>query len=545
MKLIQISRSKTITIALVSQQLLLLASIFVAPVLGNESLFDDNKRIDNNVKSLSETEFFSNNNTTGTVSPFTNQTTMPITNFGMWAPYQLPLESIKNITEQKKAVNAILKQGYNEYYFTMTDFRSKSARSLTENLLQSADGTKLKIIIILLPPSEAGPKGNFDWNGWINYLNLLKTKYPSSLDGFVIDDFNLSNDSAHANKGRGNNDNSHNHSKDNNNGSNRVPKENVSFMLKSKLAEALQKKRKDLHFYPVLYFEGFKTNDVKRHYYNNTDGIVLASTNYYNVTDLDHNLKVFSKVFNDKPIRYVVYSARTSNYIDNSPPSDRLILSTLSIANESNLVKGVIIWRNTHSPVIRDYLSNMNNTEYISLVSMMEKLQLKDENNSNAYGLYTPPSISPKQEEEHQNLKNSNNRDKNDENISDHNKIKSSPSSQLPSSIPSTPRLGISTFDLTPSIAEDMKLPIKSKGAVVQTVIPGSPAYNAGLKGSILDVDKSGYLIRRGDVIISVDGHKVNEAIDIVKQMKKKHLGDLLNLVVDRNGQILNMVTKL
>ena len=545
MKLIQISKSKTITITLVSLQLLLLASIFVAPVLGYESLFDGNKRINKNVKSLSETEFFSNNNTTGTVSPFTNQTTMPITNFGMWAPYQLPLESIKNITEQKNAVNAILKQGYNEYYFTMADFRSKAARSLTENLLQSADGTKLKIIIILLPPSEAGPKGNFDWNGWIKYLNLLKTKYPSSLDGFVIDDFNLSNDSAHANKGKGNNDNSHNHSKDSNNENNRVPKENVSFMLKSKLEEALQKKRKDLHFYPVLYFEGFKTNDVKRHYYNNTDGIVLASTNYYNVTDLDHNLKVFSKVFNDKPIRYVVYSARTSNYIDNSPPSDRLILSTLSIANESDLVKGVIIWRNTNSPVIRDYLSNMNNTEYISLVSMMEKLQLKDENSSNAYGLYTPPPISPKLEEDQQNLKNSSNQDKNDENNSDHNKIKSSPSSQLSSSIPSTPRLGISTFDLTPSIAEDMKLPIKSKGAVVQAVIPGSPAYNAGLKGSILDVDKSGYLIRRGDVIISVDGHKVNGAVDIVKQMKKKHLGDLLNLVVDRNAQILNVATKL
>lgn len=516
MKLIQTSRSEAITITLVSLQLLLLASIFVAPVFGNESLSDNNKSMNENVKSLSKTEFFSNNNTTTTVNPFTNRTTLHITNFGMWAPYQLPLEFIKNITEQKNAINAILKQGYNEYYFTMTDFRSKAARSMTENLLQSADGTKLKIIIILLPPSEAGPKGNFDWNGWIEYLNLLKTKYPSSLDGFVIDDFNLSNDSAHANKGKGNNDNSHNHAKDGNNENNRVPKENVNFMLKSKLEEALQKKRKDLHFYPVLYFEGFKTNDVKRHYYNNTDGIVLASTNYYNVTDLAHNLKVFSKVFNDKPIRYVVYTARTSNYIDNSPPSDRLILSTLSIANESGLVKGVIIWRNTNSPVIRDYLSNMNNTEYISLVSMMEKLQIKDENSSSSYGLYNPPPISPKQEEEQQNLKNS-----------------------------STPRLGIITFDLSPSLAEDMRLPIKSKGAAVQSVIPGSPAYNAGLKGTILDVDKSGYLIRRGDVIISVDGHKVNGAVDIVKQMKKKHLGDLLSLVVNRNGQILNMVAKL
>ena len=90
-----------------------------------------------------------------------------------------------------------------------------------------------------------------------------------------------------------------------------------------------------------------------------------------------------------------------------------------------------------------------------------------------------------------------------------------------------------------------MKLPIKCKGAAVQSVIPGSPAYKAGFKGSILDVDKSGYLIRRGDVIIAVDGHKVDGTIDIIKQLKKKHPGDLLNLVVDRNGQILNMVTKL
>ncbi|MGC2570663.1 MAG: PDZ domain-containing protein, partial [Candidatus Nitrosopolaris sp.] len=463
-------RMKTITISVISLQFVLLASIIVAPVLGKELLsnnIDSNKSMKKNVKSLSVTEFFNNNTRRTTVIPFTNQSTTPITkitNFGMWTPYQLPLEFIKNITEQKNAINAILKQGYTEYYFAMADFRSKAARSMTENLLQSADGTKLKIIIILLPPSEAGPKGNFDWNGWIEYLNLLKTKYPSSLDGFVIDDFNLSNDSAHANKGKENNDNSHNHAHDGNN-ENRVPKENVNFMLKSKLEEALQKKRKDLHFYPVLYFEGFKTNDVKRHYYNDTDGIVLASTNYYNVTDLAHNLKVFSKVFSDKPIRYVVYTTRTSNYIDNSPPSDRLILSTLSIANESGLVKGVIIFRNTNSPVIRDYLSNMNNTEYISLVSMMEKLQIKDENSSSSYGLYNLPPI--------------NNR---------------------------TPRLGISTFDLTPSLAEDMGLPMKSKGAAVQSVIPGSPAYIAGLKGTILDVDKSGYLIRRGDVIISVDG---------------------------------------
>jgi hypothetical protein len=560
MALIQTSKIKTITITLILLQFLLLASIFIAPVFGNglSDYNNNNKSMNENVKSLSKTEFFSNNNTMTTIVPFTNQSTMPaiekITNFGSWAPYQIPLESIKNIAEQKNVINAILKQGYNEYYFPMIDFKSKATRSMTENLLHSANGTKLKIIIILLPPSEAGPKGNFNWNGWIEYLNFLKTKYPSSLDGFVIDDFNLFNNSVHANKVKGNNhDDSHSHSDANDRNENKnkkAPKETVTFMLKSKLEEALQKRRKDLHFYPVLYFEGVKTNDVKRHFYNNTDGIVLASTNYYNVTDLDHNLKVLSKVFNNKPIRYVVYTDRTSNFIDSSPPSDRLVLSTLSIANESGVVKGVIIWRNTNSPVIRDYLFNRNNTEYMSFVSMMGKLQLKDENSSNAYGLYNPPPpISPtKQQEQQQNSTNhhhNNDKHKNEKNNSDHNNNVKLSSSQPSSSIPSAPRLGISTSDLTPSLAEDMSLPKKTKGAAVQSVILGSPAYNAGLKGTILDVDESGYLIRRGDVITSVDGHKVNGVEDMVKQMKKKHLGDLLSLVVSRNGQILNMVAKL
>jgi hypothetical protein len=81
-------------------QFLLLASIFIAPVLGN-GLHDNNKSMSENIKSLSETEFFSNNNNTmTTVVSLVNQSPMPMTNFGSWAPYQLPLESIKNIAQQ-------------------------------------------------------------------------------------------------------------------------------------------------------------------------------------------------------------------------------------------------------------------------------------------------------------------------------------------------------------------------------------------------------------------------------------------------------------
>src|SRR5919202_2507934 len=241
MALIQTSSINTITITLIPLQILLLSSIFIAPVFGNGLPYDNNnnnnKSMNANVKSFSETGFSSNNtNNMIHVVSFTNQSTIPIEkiiNFGSWAPYQMPLESIKNVTEQKNAINAILKQGYNEYYFPMLDFKSKEARSMTENLLQSANGTKLKIIIILLPPSEAGPKGNFNWNGWIEYLNFLKTKYPSSLDGFVIDDFNLFNNSVHANKDKGNNHHSHGHNDaKHSNENNKLLKETVTFMLK-------------------------------------------------------------------------------------------------------------------------------------------------------------------------------------------------------------------------------------------------------------------------------------------------------------------------
>jgi S1-C subfamily serine protease len=90
-----------------------------------------------------------------------------------------------------------------------------------------------------------------------------------------------------------------------------------------------------------------------------------------------------------------------------------------------------------------------------------------------------------------------------------------------------------------------MRLPINYKGAVVQSVIVGSPAYKAGIRGTTLDVDQSGYLIRKGDVIISVDGHKIDGAKDILRQMKKKQLGDMLTLTVYTNGQIMKLNAKL
>jgi hypothetical protein len=134
---------------------------------------------------------------------------------------------------------------------------------------------------------------------------LLKEKH-SSFYGFIIDDFNWFSSNVDKDDGK----NKKNQHDDEN------LKETVDFMIKSHLDKALQNKRKDLNFFPVLYFEGMDTNDVKKRFYNYSDGIILASTQYYNVSDLQHNLNVFSKVFDNKPIRYVIYTTITSSFIE-------------------------------------------------------------------------------------------------------------------------------------------------------------------------------------------------------------------------------------
>jgi hypothetical protein len=150
-------------------------------------------------------------------------------------------------------------------------------------------------------------------------------------------------------------------------------------MKYSDLSDALNGKNDDVHFYPVIYFEGEMTNTVIKEYSKFTDGIIMASACYYNITNLKSNLLTFSKMFDDKPIRYVVYPTITYNYsrYNYSPPSEQLIMATLSIASRST--DGIIMWSKIDSPVVQDYLSNHDNPKYMSKISTMEELQIRDE----------------------------------------------------------------------------------------------------------------------------------------------------------------------
>jgi hypothetical protein len=275
---------------------------------------------------------------------------------GAWSPLNnsLILQHLK-AEEQKNAIKTLLNQGFHEYYFAMNNFKDLKYTKLTEDLLQSAEQTTLKIIIILRPPSEGNSNTSYDWKGWIKYFNSLEKKYSKSFEGFTIDDFNWKS--------------SRNDTKF---------ELNIDFMKYSKLIKALEDKDKEVKFYPTIYFEGKRTDKVANKYDNFTDGFIVASGCYYNVSTLKKEFTIFREIF-EKPIRYVVYPTITYNYSRQgyNPPTDQLIQATLSIA--SNSADGLIIFRDTDNPVIQEYLANQDNKEYLGKISKMKELQINDE----------------------------------------------------------------------------------------------------------------------------------------------------------------------
>ena len=305
-------------------------------------------------KTSAETSVKNHNDINNTISIKINPADSNVV--GAWTPTNASffLQLLKG-EEQKNAINTLLKRGFREYYFVMNNFEDPKSVNLTEELLKSADKTDLKIITILLPPSEGGPDTNYNWKGWVKYFNSLEKKHPRSFGGFTIDDFNWV--------------------------SARVDtkfRNNIDFMDDSGLASALEHKSKDVKFYPTAYFEGKKTDIVADRYNKFADGLVVASGCYYNVSSLKKELIIIREIF-EKPIKYVVYPIITHNYSrqDYSPPTDRLIMATLSIA--SNFSNGLVIWRSIDSPIIREYMANRDNKQYLSELSTMKELQIKDE----------------------------------------------------------------------------------------------------------------------------------------------------------------------
>jgi serine protease Do len=84
-------------------------------------------------------------------------------------------------------------------------------------------------------------------------------------------------------------------------------------------------------------------------------------------------------------------------------------------------------------------------------------------------------------------------------------------------------RWGLGLMDITPDMRDQLQLPGNTRGAMIANVQPGSPADNAGLS--------------RGDVIVQVNRHNVQDANDVRRELGSVAQGsDALVLVYSHGG---------
>lgn len=98
------------------------------------------------------------------------------------------------------------------------------------------------------------------------------------------------------------------------------------------------------------------------------------------------------------------------------------------------------------------------------------------------------------------------------------------------------PKLGATLPSVKDLAARGYRLPVDS-GLVVAQILPGSPAARAGLRG----VSDTGI----GDIIIAVDGQKMENLDDLYRLLDKKQIGDTVDVEVYRNGQTVSIPLKL
>jgi S1-C subfamily serine protease len=96
--------------------------------------------------------------------------------------------------------------------------------------------------------------------------------------------------------------------------------------------------------------------------------------------------------------------------------------------------------------------------------------------------------------------------------------------------------IGVSTQPLYPQLAEKLGLDT-DYGGLLATVVPGGPAAKAGLKGGDEKVHFQGFPYKAGgDVILSVDGHKILRPEDLARYIAALGPGDRVTLRILRDG---------
>ena len=101
-----------------------------------------------------------------------------------------------------------------------------------------------------------------------------------------------------------------------------------------------------------------------------------------------------------------------------------------------------------------------------------------------------------------------------------------------------TAYLGIVGLTLTPEIAQAMDLAADEQGVLVEQVQQGSPADEAGLRGSFKPVTIQGQqMLVGGDIITALEGQSVTAIEDLQAALQQYEPGEKVALTVLRDGQ--------
>jgi 2-alkenal reductase len=76
-------------------------------------------------------------------------------------------------------------------------------------------------------------------------------------------------------------------------------------------------------------------------------------------------------------------------------------------------------------------------------------------------------------------------------------------------------------------LAKDLNLPVKH-GALIQSVVPGGPAADAGLKGGRTETTSG--ISAGGDLIVGVDGKDVRDSNGVASAIADKKPGDTVTI---------------
>jgi S1-C subfamily serine protease len=103
------------------------------------------------------------------------------------------------------------------------------------------------------------------------------------------------------------------------------------------------------------------------------------------------------------------------------------------------------------------------------------------------------------------------------------------------------PALGVRTIPISPELADEMGLPV-DYGLLIVQVTPGGSADQAGLRGGT----ERAYLgnipiMLGGDLIVAIDGQKVEEEQDLAQMMDNHRAGDTVKITIYRGKRKMDV----